>query len=277
MPTIGVLITCYNAADTIVHPLQSLASQSTPADTIVVVDDGSTDDTVRVVEEAVTKLGLDHVTTIRAGRVGRGRALNIALMECKCSHAIVLDADDILHPSAVAVFKREVLRFPKSAALSPKAILWTTDIPKWPSVPERLEWRALDKYDLAWRNPICHSGTLLAFEAIRELGGYRESLPSQLDYDLWVRMVAAGYDLRVTQTCLTGKRIHSHQKFEGSNRLVYCLASLSRHREAIRLLNLGAGWHCVPFAKFAYSLVVGTALRKIRTRESSRGSAHIQE
>lgn len=94
---ISVLIPCYQAAAYLGEALQSVFAQSRPPDEIIVVDDGSTDDTASVARE--TGRGVRYQRQEHAGiAAARNRAVRLA------SHELVafLDADDVWPPSSVA-------------------------------------------------------------------------------------------------------------------------------------------------------------------------------
>ncbi|NUQ11911.1 MAG: glycosyltransferase family 2 protein, partial [Gemmatimonadaceae bacterium] len=94
---ISVLIPCYQAAAYLGEALQSVFAQSRPPDEIIVVDDGSTDDTASVAREAGR--GVRYQRQEHAGiAAARNRAVRLA------SHELVafLDADDVWPPSSVA-------------------------------------------------------------------------------------------------------------------------------------------------------------------------------
>lgn len=99
MPLVSVLIPAYNARQTIAESLGS-AQQQTYADIeIIVVDDGSTDDTANVVSQIGAQ---DHrITLIRQPNAGVAVARNTALASSKGSLIAPLDSDDLWHPQKI--------------------------------------------------------------------------------------------------------------------------------------------------------------------------------
>src|SRR5579883_1623450 len=91
LPPVTVLIPAYNAAATIERALASVLRQNYPDFEIVVVDDGSRDDTAAVVE----RLAIPNLRLVRLPQ-NRGEcgAMNAGIAEAKSEFVAFLDADD---------------------------------------------------------------------------------------------------------------------------------------------------------------------------------------
>ncbi len=90
---ISVVIPCYNAARWVANALHSVAGQTCPPHEIIVVDDGSTDDSVRVIESCGVPVRLMHTE-----RVNAAAARNVAIDAAKGDWIAFLDADDRWYP-----------------------------------------------------------------------------------------------------------------------------------------------------------------------------------
>jgi glycosyltransferase involved in cell wall biosynthesis len=91
--TVSVIIPAYNAAKYIAATVQSVLDQETPAHEIIVVDDGSIDQTA----ENVLKFG-DLVKLLQTQNRGVSAARNRGALESVGDALLFLDADDLLHP-----------------------------------------------------------------------------------------------------------------------------------------------------------------------------------
>ena len=89
----SVAIPSYNAARHIGETLNSILGQTLPPAEIIVVDDGSTDDTAKIIKN----FG-DRVTYIRIGNSGPGAARKTAVEQCGHEWIALCDADDIWYP-----------------------------------------------------------------------------------------------------------------------------------------------------------------------------------
>ncbi|MFQ5678539.1 MAG: glycosyltransferase family 2 protein [Gemmatimonadota bacterium] len=103
--TIAVVIAAYNAAEWIAEALESVAAQSRPADELIVVDDGSTDDTAAKVEEWQGTASLP-VRLLRQPNAGLSAARNRAVLAAASEYIALLDADDLLLPHHLATLER---------------------------------------------------------------------------------------------------------------------------------------------------------------------------
>src|SRR3954463_10045986 len=93
--TVGVVATTYNHAHFLAQALESVRLQTHPADAIVVIDDGSTDDPARVVA------AFPAVRIIRQENRGLAAARNRGLAAVNTTYIVFLDADDFLSPEAL--------------------------------------------------------------------------------------------------------------------------------------------------------------------------------
>ena len=96
MSSLTVLIPAYNEAQVIAHTLQSLKAQTRQPDQVLVVDDGSSDDTGRIAAE----LGAEVVRPA-ANTGSKARAINFGLDFVETEWMVTLDADTALAPDAL--------------------------------------------------------------------------------------------------------------------------------------------------------------------------------
>ncbi|HEV2915753.1 MAG TPA: glycosyltransferase family A protein [Pyrinomonadaceae bacterium] len=96
MPSFSVVIPSYNRAAFIVATVNSVLAQEDCEDfEVIIVDDGSTDDTARVVEQNYA--GDDRVRYIRQANAERGAARNHGLKEARGRYVVFFDSDDLMH------------------------------------------------------------------------------------------------------------------------------------------------------------------------------------
>ncbi|MDA4844054.1 glycosyltransferase family A protein [Hoeflea poritis] len=107
-----VIIPAYNAEDTIGEAVQSILAQTVPAQEIIIVDDGSTDNTAGAVGVFGSKVKL-----IKQQNSGVAAATNTALKAVATPLLAALDADDIWKPDKMAMQLRHLYNNPQTGAV----------------------------------------------------------------------------------------------------------------------------------------------------------------
>src|ERR1043165_7081628 len=97
-PLISILIPAYNAAPWIADTIKSALNQTYPRKEVVVVDDGSIDQTLQVARQFASKT----VSIVTQENQGASAARNKALELCQGDYIQWLDADDLLAPDKIA-------------------------------------------------------------------------------------------------------------------------------------------------------------------------------
>src|SRR5262245_45190822 len=94
-PEVTIAIPCFNAASTLPMAISSVFAQSYESWRLVIVDDGSTDQTVALAQSVVDP----RVSVIADGQhLGLSRRLNQIAEACQSPFLARMDADDAMHP-----------------------------------------------------------------------------------------------------------------------------------------------------------------------------------
>jgi glycosyltransferase involved in cell wall biosynthesis len=96
-PDASIVMTAYNAASTVAASIASILDQTHSSFELVFVDDGSTDDTLRIVSEIEDP----RIVLISPGRLGRSGAFNKAVETARGPIIVVNDADDESLPTRI--------------------------------------------------------------------------------------------------------------------------------------------------------------------------------
>ena len=184
-PLVSVVIPSYNGAATLERTLESVFGQSYHNIEVMLVDDGSTDETVKLAREIASHEKRLHVIT--QSNQGPGPARNNGLRQSKGDFVAFLDADD--YWDSECIFKLVT-----AAATSGADIIYcgwqNTGVAKErskPFIPP--DYESADKVETflgGCRWPI--HAALTRKSAIDDVGGFDEQWTSCMDYDLWLRM-----------------------------------------------------------------------------------------
>lgn len=190
MYRITVLIGIYNCASTLIEALDSLMSQTYHDFKVILCDDGSKDDTLQVAE-AYAERHQNVIVVKNERNMGLNYTLNHCLEYADTEFVARMDGDDLSMPTR---FEKEIQfldSHPEYAVVSSPMIYFD----------EQGDFRTgkgngeVRKMDFLHGSPICHAPSMTRTEALKSVGGYAVD-PRLLrveDYNLWIRMYAAGY------------------------------------------------------------------------------------
>ena len=97
LPEVVLIVPAFNEAVGIARTVTTLAESDYPNLDVVVVDDGSTDDTAAI----VTALGHERVRLIRQDNAGKASALNTGLLHSSAEVVVMVDGDTLFEPNTV--------------------------------------------------------------------------------------------------------------------------------------------------------------------------------
>ena len=177
--SVSVVIPCYNHARWLGPAIASAHEQTWPVHEVIVVDDGSTDNSAEIAVKSGARL-------IQQSNLGPSAARNAGIAAATGNYILPLDADDKLHPKFI------------ERALQGRSDIVGTFVQNfgvlnniWKPTPERPEFR-----DLLRAN--CLTVSCLYLKAIWEdIGGYDSKLDGVEDWEFWLRALSNGYKVRI--------------------------------------------------------------------------------
>ncbi len=203
-PLVSVIMTVYNHERFVAESINSILQQTFHDFEIVIVDDGSDDRSLEVVRQSQSDDA--RVIVVPQPRIGRGRALNVALEHSHGTYIAIMDADDLAEPDRLEKQLAYLKQHPLVGELGVQKRLFYEDdrsdrVGRVPLTDFELR-RALPR-----RNTMIHISVMMPRAVLADVGGYDESLSLSLDYDLWIR-IAARYELANLPDVLVVERDH---------------------------------------------------------------------
>ena len=188
-PTFSIVITAYQAAETIAAALDSALAQTLPAHEVLVVDDGSTDDLAGALRPYE-----DRIRVVRRENGGGAAARNTGAEAANGDFMAVLDADDAYHPRRLEVIAELARQRPELDLITTDARLVVggkgvgTFATHTPFVAEHQRTAIFET---------CFVGgwPAIRLSRLEAIGGFDESFRIAYDWDCWLRAILDGAEV----------------------------------------------------------------------------------
>lgn len=189
-PHISVIIPAYNCAEYLPSALNSVIAQAGVTVDIIVVDDGSTDNTSEIMTAYAPQ-----VRYIRQDNAGPAAARNTGLREAKGDYLVFLDADDLFIPQHLLSQYQHLCSHPDASMVVCLNAYFTQEHPTAPRIydgfwPLVTEERAVQ---LCHFNIMPIHSLLIKREVFEKVGFFDDTLRACEDHDYWLRCAVAGY------------------------------------------------------------------------------------
>jgi glycosyltransferase involved in cell wall biosynthesis len=201
-PTISVVIPTFNSGSVVTQAVESALGQTSQPHEIIVVDDGSTDDT-----QSELRQFQQRIVSLRQQNAGVAAARNAGIARATGDFVAFLDADDVWHPKKLA-FQIQSLQDhrPALGAVGTDTFDWPrVTMPEIAVVAPASTIECIDWDSLVVKNCLTTSSMLVRRDVLRKAGTFDTALQGPEDYDLWLR-VAEIANVGVLPMPLTGYR-----------------------------------------------------------------------
>jgi glycosyltransferase involved in cell wall biosynthesis len=257
MPAVSVIIPTYNHRDFVLQALDSVFSQTFSDYEVIVVNDGSPDNTDAILAPLARSGRIRYVAQRNAGQ---GAARNRGLAESRGEFIAYLDDDDLWPPDKLE-WQVDLLRKSNALMLGGAVALFKDGEPPLPHVPWGPDVSILSAETLAEGNPFFSPGqTLIRKSALDRVGGFDATVWGIDDYDLYLRLSKCG-DIQVDHRISLLYRLHAGNASKQRQRMAEnSFKVVRRHfpddgsiisRKAVRWLYSAAGCEWISDAKKA--------------------------
>ncbi len=198
-PVVSVVITCFNYARWLPESVGSVLEQTLTDFELLIVDDGSTDDSVAVARRLAA--GDERVTVIAQPNAGQPAIpRNLAIERAVGKYIVSLDADDKLGPTALEVCAAALEADPGIGL----AFVQQQDFGLSDMLHPHLDW-SVERLKRGNCVPCTAMFRRTAWEAA---GGYSTNVRGYEDWDLWLGIAEAGFTGRAVRDGLWYYRKH---------------------------------------------------------------------
>jgi len=205
MASVSVVIPTYNRVHLLERALDSVLRQTLAADEIIVVDDGSTDNTVSTLKSLHPEVKL-----IQQDNLGVSAARNTGISAARHDWIALLDSDDVWHENKL---ERQITALNNA----PEYLICHSD-EIW--IRDGVRVNQMNKHKKAGGHifqhclPLCAispSAVMIHRSLFDEIGLFDENLPACEDYDLWLRICSRYPVLFIDEALITKHGGHDDQ------------------------------------------------------------------
>jgi glycosyltransferase involved in cell wall biosynthesis len=240
VPTFSVVVPAYNSADTIESALRSAVDQTYPPHEVIVVDDGSTDDSATI----AGRFG-SPVRVVTQPNGGTGAARNRAIREATGEVVTFLDADDLYEPHHLEQIAARFEHEPKLDGVLTDTLMTSPErtfraAAWWPSGPSDY---------VGIQTPAIFCALAIRTRVLVELGEFDGRYHDLEDVEMMTRLLCRRYTIGFVNEPSYIYRLREHSKtFAPTTRSVrehaaiqfrYAFARQTPHAYRIRLIVRG--------------------------------------
>ena len=235
---VSVIMPAYQAALTIGRALESIANQTRKPREVVIVDDGSTDQTCDIVAAFNNKINGVDLRFYQQSNAGAGRARNKAMAEARGKYLAFLDADDEWLPQKLEISLTKLQD--NNCDLASHNYYYCDSGRPMPIDCEIIYAASKEPFVTLYRKGYIATSTVVARrKTVLAAGGFDESLPNAQDFDFWLEILKArNVKFMVFKELLTNYHVTPNSIMSRtSSRLRCSLIIACRHAHSLKYLR----------------------------------------
>lgn len=211
---ISVIISVYNTEKYVKEAMESVLSQTYTNLELIIVNDGSSDDSLKVIEAIARKD--NRIVVVDIPNSGISKARNIGIEKAKGEYIAVMDSDDICTPNRLHVQLAFLLENNLDFCGSYIQTIGEGQGSVWKYPVAEIDIG----YCMLLDSPFAHPTVLIRREILKNYH-YNINYQAAIDYELWCRLIADGFKCSNVKSVLLYYRIHPMQtvkrKFKDKN------------------------------------------------------------
>ncbi len=182
---VSAVLPTYNYGRFVGDAVSSVLAQSYPHVEVIVVDDGSTDDTRKRLEPY-----MGRIRYIYQKNQGQHAARNAGIQAARGQYIGLLDSDDMWHPRKLELQMNYIARNPDARIVASNLII---DLSRgWPSVnaADEITMRKISIEQLVVCARFAPSGVIIRKDCFDTVGYFRPNIVGAEDRDMWIRLAS---------------------------------------------------------------------------------------
>lgn len=221
MPEFSVIIPTFNRSKMVRQAIDSVLAQNLDDHEIIVVDDGSTDNTTEVLETYG-----DGIRILSQANQGPQAARNEGFRAAKGAYTVFLDSDDMLLPWALEVYRKTIASTRQPALLMGAPVYFSSDEPYLPGSRIRSALEIVEYKDVLSKDrSVFHTFSAMAVQrrSLEEIGGFRKGSPDMFqedNIDFLLRFGSHGPFVLILQPAVVAYRQHASNSLKDFRQLV---------------------------------------------------------
>lgn len=184
---LSVIMSVYNGDSTLKESIKSILNQSFKNFEFIIINDGSTNFTHRVIEKFL-KVKKNNILYIRSKKnLGLPKMLNTGIKYSNGAYIARQDADDISFRNRMFLQINFLKKNKKIDVLGCNSLNFNTNT----SIKKKTDFPSFDfqiKREMLKINPICHASVMFRANFFNKYGLYDEKFKKAQDYELWLRV-----------------------------------------------------------------------------------------
>ncbi|TBU83008.1 glycosyl transferase [Pseudomonas daroniae] len=277
LPLVSVIVPCYNYAAYVADALRSVLEQEYDNFELIVVDDGSRDESVPVIERTLQAFREStrarRIEFIQQENQGVSAALNAGLARAQGTYIATFDADDVMPAGRLALQAAYLQEHPEVGCLGGVAVRIDE---RGAILPKKDKNRPIRRYDFdqALAAALVVGGNIAVYrrDAMMKVGGYDPAIKVQ-DFQMTLKVAHAGYFVDILPDVVTLYRKHPDSlsknyksEYDYGLQVIYSYKGHKAYASAkARLITKALRMAVMDDKKYAWSL-----LRQVPLREWDR-------
>lgn len=188
---ISVVVPLYNKEKSIEATLQSVLAQTYTDYELIVVDDGSTDNSLNVVRKRISELENERIRVIHKENGGVSSARNRGIKEAKGEYIALLDGDDLWEPTFLEEQVKLIHDFPDAGMWGVNtAFIKYGKCWKWQQgMGDGYRGYVENYFGTSHNDLFCSSSVVIRKDVFEKVGYFDERISSSEDLDMWYRII----------------------------------------------------------------------------------------